>query len=307
MTGQPERRGKTRSMRQSKGDRAFDITVYAVLSLFTLLIVIPLWYCLVLSFNEGRDTMLGGVTLWPRKFTLSNYAEVFKEGTIARTFFVSVARTVVGTLFSLVLNLMLAYGLIQKKLMFQRFYTSLLVVTMFFSGGTIPVYMLFHQINLLNTFWVYILPMLSGFSTVLLYLAFLRELPVALFEAARIDGAREWQILIRLVIPLSAPLLATMALFAAVAQWNSWFDGWLYVKDDSLLTMSTYLVRLLNQAAAQELARSTSGQINASDLPVTGDSLKVATMFVTMLPITIVYPFVQKFFVKGIMLGAVKG
>ncbi len=298
---------KHRKIRQSKGDRIFDFVVYATLSLFTLMIIIPLWYCLVLSFNEGRDTMLGGVTFWPRKFTLSNYAEVFKEGTVIRTFLVSVARTVVGTLFSLTLNLLLAYGLIQKNLMFQRFYTTLLVITMFFSGGTIPTYMMFYEIHLLDTFWVYIFPMLSGFSTVLLYLAFLRELPVALFEAARIDGAKEGQILIRLVVPLSAPLLATMALFAAVAQWNSWFDGWLYVNNENLLTMSTYLVQLLNQAAAQELARSASGQINASDLPITGDSLQVATMFVTMLPITIVYPFVQKFFVKGIMLGAVKG
>lgn len=301
-------RRKDGAVTRTRSDKIFDVVNAAVMVLVVLLVAYPIYYCLVLSLNDGQDTLRGGVTIWPRAFTLDNYVEVFKEGTIVRAFGVSVARTLVGTVCSLAFNALLSYGLIKKDLMGRRIYMNLCIITMFFSGGTIPLYIMIYKMGLINNFLVYILPGLSGFSTILMYMAFFRELPASLVESAKIDGANEYQIFLRVVIPLSAPLLATMALFAGVGQWNSWYDGYIYMSNDDLMTMSTYMVKLLNAAAADDLLRRTGRAGISGDIGgVTSDSLKLATMFVSMLPIACVYPFLQKYFVKGIMIGAVKG
>lgn len=301
-------RRKDGAVTRTRSDKIFDVVNAAVMVLVVLLVAYPIYYCLVLSLNDGQDTLRGGVTIWPRAFTLDNYVEVFKEGTIVRAFGVSVARTLVGTACSLAFNALLSYGLIKKDLMGRRIYMNLCIITMFFSGGTIPLYIMIYKMGLINNFLVYILPGLSGFSTILMYMAFFRELPASLVESAKIDGANEYQIFLRVVIPLSAPLLATMALFAGVGQWNSWYDGYIYMSNDDLMTMSTYMVKLLNAAAADDLLRRTGRAGISGDIGgVTSDSLKLATMFVSMLPIACVYPFLQKYFVKGIMIGAVKG
>lgn len=293
---------------RTRGDRVFDVVNLVVMILACLVVIYPLYYCLVLSFNDGYDTMRGGLTIWPRVFTLDNYRDVFSEGTIVRAFGVSVARTVVGVFASLTLNALMAYGLTRRELVGRKVYITLCIITMFFSGGIIPLYIMIYRIGLIDNFLVYILPSLSNFSTILLYMAFFNELPGSLIESAKIDGAGEYLILLRLVVPLSAPLLATMALFAGVGQWNAWYDGYIYMSNDRLMTMSTYLVKLLNAEQAKDLLRRTgragiTGQIAGT----TADSLKVSTMFVSIFPIMCVYPFLQRFFVRGIMLGAVKG
>ncbi len=292
----------------SRGDRIFDTVNTLVMILVSIVVIYPLYYCLVLSFNDGFDTMRGGIAFWPRVFTLDNYVDVFKEGTILRAFGISVARTVIGTFASLALNTLLSYGLVRRNLMGRRFYITICIITMFFSGGIIPFYIMIFNMKLTNNFLVYILPMLSNFSTILLYMAFFREMPPSLIESAKIDGAGEYRILLQLVVPLSAPLLATMALFAGVGQWNSWYDGYIYMSNDKLMPISTYLVKLLNAEQANDLLRRTgragiTGQLTGT----TPDSLKVSTMFISIIPIMCVYPFLQKYFVKGIMLGAVKG
>lgn len=293
---------------RTRSDRIFDAINTCVMVLAALAVIYPLYYCLILSLNDGQDTIRGGITLWPRVFTLDNYKEVFKEGTIVRAFGISVARTVIGTICSLAFNALLSYGLVKKDLMCRKLYMNLCIITMFFSGGTIPLYIMIYKMGLINNFLVYILPGLSGFSTILLYMAFFREIPASLIESAKIDGAHEYQIFGRVVLPLSAPLLATMALFAGVGQWNAWYDGYIYMSNDDLMTMSTYLVKLLNAAAADDLLRRTGRAGVSGDIGgVTSDSLKLATMFVSVLPIACVYPFLQKYFVKGIMIGAVKG
>lgn len=300
---------KERGITRTRADRAFDLVNTTLMILVCIVVLYPIYYCLILSFNDGHDAMRGGLYLWPRVFTLENYIEVFKEGTVFRAFGVSVARTIIGTMASLVFNCVLSYGLVKRDLIGRKFYITILIITMYFSGGTIPMYFLISEIGLLNNFWVYIIPGLSGFSTILLYMAFFRELPGSLIESAKIDGAGEYRILLQLVVPLSAPLLATMALFAGVGQWNAWYDGYIYMPGrDDLTTISNYLVRLLNAAQATDLLRRT-GKVGATGAMVgmTADSLKVATMFVAVVPIVCVYPFLQRHFVKGIMLGAVKG
>ncbi len=295
---------------RSRSDRVFDALNILFMILFCIVIIYPIYYCLVLSFNDGIDTESGGLTFWPRVFTLDNYAEVFKEGTVFRAFSVSIARTLVGTLASLLFNSLVSFGLVKKDLIGRKGYITLFIITMYFSGGTIPIYMLVKDLGLLNSFWAFILPSLSGFPTILLYMAFFREIPSALIESARIDGAGYYRVFFQLVIPLSTPLLATMALFAGVGQWNSWYDGYIYMtKREDLMTLTTYLVRLLNAEQAKELLRRTGKAGVSGDMygGITSDSLKVATMFIAMAPIAMVYPFLQKYFIKGIMLGAVKG
>lgn len=305
----PGARRKGHGIVRTRSDRVFDVINATIMVLFCVIILYPMYYCLILSFNDGFDSTYGGLTLWPRVFTIDNYAEVLKEGTVLRAFVVSVARTVVGTLASLAFNSVLSYGLVKRDLIGRRFYITVLIITMYFSGGIIPTYLLVKSVGLLNSFWAYILPGLSGFSTILLYMAFYRELPSALVESARIDGAGEYRIFLQLVLPLSAPLLATMALFAGVGQWNSWYDSYIYMtKREDLTTITTYLVRLLNAAQAQDLLRRTGkAGISGTMAGTTADSLKVATMYVAIVPIMCIYPFLQRHFVKGIMLGAVKG
>jgi len=287
----------------------FDIINFIILTLLAIITLYPVINTAAISLNEGLDTMQGGITIFPRKFTLQNYIIIFKNPSIVHSFGITVLRTLIGTITSLLATSILAYGLSKKSLKGKKFYMGICVVSMYFSGGLIPSYLLIYNIGLINSFWVYIIPNLISVFNVIIVMTFFKQLPEALEESAKIDGAGQFRILFRIILPISMPMLATIALFNAVFQWNSWFDGYIYMTNDKLLPLQNVLVRIINANSMSETlskAGSASTMVNKFK-GVTVKSVNMATMMVSMIPIFMVYPFLQKYFVKGIMIGSIKG
>jgi len=289
---------------QKQKDILFDSFIYAALFIIMLTMLYPFYYVLIASFNKGTDTLLGGVYLWPRSVTLENYKIFLGDTKWLSAFLVTVARTVLGTLLGLLLTSLVAYALSHRGLMFSKTYFTIIIFAMYFSGGLIPYYVVLRSIGLLNSFAVYIVPSMLNTFFLLIAISFFREIPGELKESAHMDGAGELVIFFKIILPVSTPLLATMALFMGVGQWNSWLDSAYFVQSDSLRTLTFRMMEVINQSNApmDSLAvanRPTSG--------VTSFSLQVTSMVVSIVPIICVYPFLQKYFVHGIMLGSVKG
>ena len=277
------------------------------MAVLCFIIIYPLWFCLVFSLNDGNDTAVNGILYWwPRVFTLTNYQVLFQNNAISTAFFISILRTLVGTCLHLFLTSMVAYAFTKKELPFRNFGLTLGTISLFFGGGLIPTYLWYRNINLLDTFWVLILPMAFNFYNALIFMGFFRNLPDSIEESAYIDGAHEFTIFIKLILPLSTPVIATIAIFNGVAHWNDYFSGFIFIRrNDFLVPIQTFLYQMVatNEAYSKipELSRP------ASQVRVTPDSVRVATMLVTTAPIMVVYPFLQKYFTKGVMLGAIKG
>lgn len=285
-----------------------DVIIYLVLVLLTFVMLYPFWNAVVLSFNDGKDAMLGGIYFWPRKFTLANYVQVFKNMAIWQAFGVSVVRTVTATALSLLVTSMFAYAASKPWLKFRRFYMILLLVAMFFNGGIIPVFLAIRSYGLINNFLVYILPGIFNAFYAQIFLSFFKGLPESLFESARMDGAGEFVVYSRIVLPLSKPVLAAVGLFTAVYNWNSWYDNMLYVKNDSLNTLSFMFVKMIKAQETMENMAATSGVADLANVSgVSSTTLQLATMVVAVLPIMCIYPFMQKYFATGMMIGSVKG
>lgn len=266
----------------------------------------PFLNTIAVSFNNGLDTIRGGIYLWPREWTLQNYVSVFQNPNLTQAAFISVARTVVGTVVQLFCTAMLAYVLSRKEYMFNKLVTTLFVVTMYFSGGLIPGYMLIKQVGLLNSFWVYIIPGLIGVFNMIVIRTYIQGLSEGLIESAKMDGAGDFRIFMRIVLPLSKPVLATVALFIAVGQWNSWFDSMLYTAGNRNLTTLQYeLMKLLSSATSQGGTVNVDSYKNVTNM-VTPVSIRAAITVVTAMPIVLLYPFLQKYFVTGLTIGGVK-
>lgn len=266
----------------------------------------PFLNTISVSFNNGLDTIRGGIYLWPREWTLQNYVSVFQNPNLTQAAFVSVARTVVGTVVQLFCTAMLAYVLSRKEYMFNKLVTTLFVMTMYFSGGLIPGYMLIKQVGLLNSFWVYIIPGLIGVFNMIVIRTYIQGLSEGLIESAKMDGAGDFRIFMRIVLPLSKPVLATVALFIAVGQWNSWFDSMLYTAGNRNLTTLQYeLMKLLSSATSQGGTVNVDSFKNVTNM-VTPVSIRAAITVVTAMPIVLLYPFLQKYFVTGLTIGGVK-
>lgn len=266
----------------------------------------PFLNTIAVSFNNGLDTIRGGIYLWPREWTLQNYVSVFQNPNLTQAAFVSVARTVVGTVVQLFCTAMLAYVLSRKEYMFNKLVTTLFVMTMYFSGGLIPGYMLIKQVGLLNSFWVYIIPGLIGVFNMIVIRTYIQGLSEGLIESAKMDGAGDFRIFMRIILPLSKPVLATVALFIAVGQWNSWFDSMLYTAGNRNLTTLQYeLMKLLSSATSQGGTVNVDSFKNVTNM-VTPVSIRAAITVVTAMPIVLLYPFLQKYFVTGLTIGGVK-
>ncbi|PWU69344.1 carbohydrate ABC transporter permease [Gracilibacillus dipsosauri] len=286
---------------------AFDI----ILTLFMLFVVVitlyPFLNILAISLNDATDTARGGIHIWPREFTFANYEEIFgSNDRLLQAFFMSILRTVIGTVTGIIASTMLAYTLSRKDFVLNGFVGLLLVLTMFISGGLIPEYMLIRNLGLINDFSVYILPMLLSAFNVIVIRSFMDNLPAALEESAKIDGANDFVIFSRIIIPLCMPVIATIALFLAVAQWNSWFDTYLYARsNEALTTLQFELMKIIDNA------NISSGDINSQNAEIVAgqtnpQSIKMAITIIATVPILLVYPFLQKYFVTGLTLGAVK-
>lgn len=282
-----------------------NAVVYILLAFIGIVTLYPFYYTLICSFNDGLDLMKGGVYLWPRKFTLNNYKLFISDADWRNAFFLSVLRTVVGTLFCTGFTSMFSYALSRNNLMFKKGYRFLVVFTMYFSGGLIPYYVLLRSLGLLNTFWVYVIPGMVNAFFVMTGINFFGSIPESMIEAAKIDGASEFKVLTKVVLPVSKPFLATLSLFAAVGQWNSWLDAAYYVRDSNLHTLSYKVMTTINQALASSVNTEAAGQMSQANTS-TQFTVQATAMAVSMLPIMCVYPFLQKYFVQGMMIGAVK-
>ena len=291
---------------RTPGEWVLDIVKVVILAFVVVVTVYPFWNIFIISINDATDAIRGGLYFLPRKLSLSSYAEILGRSTFLASIKVSVGRTLIGTPIAVLVTAMLAYPLSRKDLVGRKFWNLLFVFTMYFGGGLVPYYMVLKGIHMLNTFWVFIFPMMMSVYNMILIRSYIESMPDSLFEAAKIDGANDLVVFVKMVIPLSKPILMTVALFVAINQWNSWFDAYLYTSDQALKPMQSILVEILNQY--QTGASTSQAMSNAkAGVTVTPDSIRMAATMVATLPIIMVYPFVQKYFVKGIMLGAVKG
>lgn len=282
-----------------------DIMIGILMLVICFVSLYPVWYTVIISFNDSSDALRGGIYWWPRKFSLESYKTVFQDTTIIRAFMVTVLRTLIGTVTSVFFTAMVGYALSKKHIMGNKFYTILGTITMFFTGGLIPYFITLKNLGLYNNFLVYIIPSLFNFYNMIIFRSFFNELPAGLEESARLDGANDLMIFIRIVIPLSAPVIATIALFNGVGHWNDYFTGVLYINDAELQPIQTYLFRIIASASASKTVVAMPAGVTAQQ--VSSQSVRLATMVVTTFPIMCVYPFLQKYFVKGMLIGSIKG
>ena len=293
--------------KRTPGDWALDIFKVLFLTVITIITVYPFWNIFVVSINDATDAVRGGIYFWPRVFSTASYGEILGRSTFQHSILVTLARTVIGTPLAVMCTAMLAYPLSRKDLVGHKFWSLLFVFTMYFGGGQVPYYMVLKNLGLLDNFWVFILPNVMSVYNMILIRSYIDSMPSSLFEAVRIDGGNDLVIFFKIILPLAKPILMTVALFVAIMQWNSWFDAYLYTSSQNLKPMQSILVEILNQ---YQTGASTSQQMAAGKTgaaAVTPDSIRMAATMVATLPIIMVYPFIQKYFVKGIMLGAVKG
>lgn len=295
-------------MRKKKN--AADIIFVTCNTLFMLAFVIvtlyPVLNTLALSFNDGIDAVRGGIHLIPRKFTLQNYRTVFSKQNMITGAVVTVLRTILGTGIALASNALLAFIVSRKNFLFRSQLSLFWVITMYVNGGMIPVFLLYKNLHLTGTFWVYVVPGAVSAFNMLVLRTYMQGLPDSLEESAQLDGAGYFTIFVKIISPLCKPVYATVALFVAVYQWNSWFDAMLYNRMKSQYTTLQYeLMKLLNSVMQQ--SGSADGAKNvASASAVTPITVRSAATIITMLPIVCLYPFLQRYFVAGLTIGGVK-
>lgn len=287
---------------------AFDWINYTVMVLLAFIMVYPLWYCVAGSFNEGMDYLRGGVFLWPRKWTLANYKAVFLDSAILNAFWVTIWKCLVGTVTSVLCTAMVAYAITRPKLRLKKLYIPFIMLTMFFSGGLIPYFILIVDLGLYDSFWVYVIPTMFSAYNMIIIQSFMRELPSELIESAKLDGASEYRIFFQMILPLSKPVLATIALFTVVTHWNSYFDSMMYTSSQELQTIQLFLKKVITDpSVSRGLGSAATIAIPDQAATLTPQVVKLATMVVTALPVVCIYPFLQRYFVKGVTVGAIKG
>ncbi|KRF43026.1 carbohydrate ABC transporter permease [Paenibacillus sp. Soil787] len=293
--------------------RMEPILFHTINGIFMLVLAIvtlyPFLHTLTISFNEGNDALRGGIYIWPRSWSLQNYKAIFLSGTIYHAAWISVARTITATVIGVFLTTMLAYTLAQPHYIFRKIIGLIFVLTMYFNAGLIPNYFLIKSLGLLNNFWVYVLPgMVNAFNLIVIR-TYIRTLPSGLVESAKMDGAGDFTIFIRIIFPLCTPVLATIALFIAVGSWNAWFDTFLYASSDlKLSTLQYEMMKLLGSTMSSnnDPGLMAGANTNQTKAMVTPSSIRSAITIVAAVPILFVYPFLQRYFIVGMNLGSVK-
>ena len=272
--------------------------------MFVIITLYPVLNTLAISLNDGTDALRGGIYLLPRKFTWKNYITVLQKDNLIMGAYITVARTVIGTALALFANAILAFIVSRKRFMFKKQLSLFWVITMYVNGGMIPTFLLFKTLHLTNSFWVYVIPGMFSAFNMLVIRTYMNGISDSLEESAQLDGAGYTTIFLKIISPLCKPVYATVALFVAVGQWNSWFDAMLYNPMSANLTTLQYeLMKLLssvtNQGNSLEAMKNAAGS-------VTPTSVRAAATILTMLPIICLYPFLQRYFVTGLTIGGVK-
>lgn len=296
-------------VRQSFGDRVFDIVNHLLMLLLIAVTLYPFLHVLALSLNDPMDTIRGGITIWPRKFTLINYKETLNYQQIPWATVITILRTAIGTVTGAIASAVVAYVISRKDFLFRKLVTVMFVITMYVGGGLIPDYMLVRHLGLMNNFWVYILPgLISPFNVIVIRSYIDSSIPEELAESAMVDGANDLVIFWKIVLPLCVPVMAVICLFVAVGHWNSWFDTYLYCSGNPRLTTLQFELQKIMTTAAMTSGIDYYSQLDPMrTIKVTPESLRMAMTIIVTLPILFVYPFVQKYFIHGLTIGAVKG
>lgn len=294
-------------IKKTKSQQVFQVFNYIFLSLVGLVCFYPFWYVLIASFNSGRDFARGGVYFFPREFTLQNYTIAFQDKQIVASLVISISRTVLGVILGVVLTALLAYALCVKSLPGRTFFNFFFFFTTIFSGGMIPYYMLLRDLTLTKSFWLYVIPGLYNFFNFLLMRTYFSTIPTELRESAQIDGAGELRILFKIYFPLAMPVVATLALYIGVGNWNDWFTGAYYQSRTDLFPAATLLQRKLNEAMTQTNIKQGQENLTQMMRSYTPQSLQMSFVMILTMPIVVVYPFLQKYYVKGVMVGSIKG
>ena len=289
---------------RSLQEKIFDVLIYGMAILLILLIIYPLWFVIIASFSNPQDVATGAVWFWPKSWSLEGYKTLFAQPLIWRSYFNTIDHIVAGTAFGLLVNIPVGYALSRKDLLGRKWISLLYVIPMFVTGGLIPIYLVTKNFGLLNTIWVMIVPFaVSPYNIIIARTFFQESIPNGLWEAAQVDGSSTFRYFFQIVLPLSKAILAVIGLWTAVGIWNSWFSALIYLTDQNLQPLQLILRQLL--ITNQTLQSQATGDM-ATQLRQTADMMKYAAIVISTLPIMMVYPFLQKYFNQGVMVGAIK-
>jgi putative aldouronate transport system permease protein len=281
---------------------------YFLVGLLTLIFLYPFYNVLVISLNDSLDLMRGYPIWWPRVFTFANYETVFRSSMLGRAFLLSVSRTVLTTLLGLVCNGLLAYALTRREVKGKAVINQFFIITMYISGGLIPVYLQIRALGLLNNFWVFVFPGAISVYYMLIIKSYFNSLPASVEESAKLDGCNDLRLFFSIILPMSIPVFAAIGVYYAIGQWNSWWDNYIYANRPSLTTLQLLLVRLIKEADILiAMAEKGGGSVMVNPATANPIGVRMATTIVATAPVLVVYPFFQKYFISGITIGAVKG
>ncbi|PWW05057.1 putative aldouronate transport system permease protein [Paenibacillus cellulosilyticus] len=282
----------------------FEITNGLLMLAVCFMTLYPMWFVLVNSFNAAEYAVLGTVNWLPKAFSLDSYRVVFNNENMMHGFLITALRTIIGTVVHVLFTAIVAYGLSKTNLIGRKFYMKYALITMLFSGGLIPTFLLMTKLGLYNNFLVFIIPAMYSFFDMVIFISFFRTIPDSLEESAKVDGASDYGVLFRIVLPNSMAVIATIALFSAVYHWNDYYQGVIYIRSQELLPLQTMLYKIIAENSMSFMQQQAMAQFGAR-LP--GNSIKFASMMVATVPILLFYPFIQRYLVKGVMIGAIKG
>ena len=290
-------------------DRVFPVVNTLILILLMIVTLYPVINTVAYSFNDGTDALRGNIGLWPRVFSLKAYESILSDNAVYQAAWISASKTVITTLLNLFWTSMLAFALSRREYVLRKFITTVMVLTMYVNAGLIPNYLLISRtLSLSKSYWVYIIPTMFSCFNMIVIRTYIAGLPEALVESAKIDGAGDIRCFFQIILPLCLPVMATVALFVAVGAWNSWFDTYLYCGSKKNLYTLQYLLKMkLASTQAASNAANTSADALANSVKVTPVTIRCAITVISTVPILIVYPFLQKYFVTGMALGSVKG
>ena len=294
-------------IKKSKGRKTFEVINILILTMVSFIMLYPFYYCIIASLSDNASVLAGRLTFWPIGINLKSYKLVLGYDVVFTAYGNTLLYTVVGTLISLTLTILGAYPLSRKSFYGREVITVFFAFTMFFSGGLIPTFLVVRDLGLYDTMWAIVLPSAINTMNMIIMRTFFQGIPDALEEAAVVDGANEFTILAKIILPLSLPSIMTIGLFYAVGQWNSWFSAVIYLIDSDKYPLQLVLRQIVLQNQVNEIIGTMAGSATEDSTQMIAENVKYTVIIVAVIPILLVYPFVQKYFVKGVMVGSIKG
>ena len=302
---------KAKKKKLTATDKTFNVFNYLLFGIFTLICIYPFYYMIINTISANDLSAAGSINFLPKGFHLGNYKALLELNGLGSAALVSVGKTVIGTVLTVLTSAFLGFMFTQERMWKRKFWYRFVIITMYFNAGLIPMFITMKNLHLTNTFWVYVIPTIVQPFNIILVKTYVESLPKALQEAAEIDGAGIFKVFYKIVLPACTPILATVSIFSAVGQWNSYQDTLIYVTEQKLYSLQYLLYTYINQASSLAAMVKNSGTAAVSSAALatqqTGTSIRMTVSVIVVLPILCIYPMFQRFFVKGIMIGSVKG